>query len=172
MKEEKDQILSGFEYSIIKPGSPQWVKENVMRSHSHLVDIKIDFRNGRFSLQGDWEYLLEKNECSDEKFIDRYTNRININMRLHPKGTINLENFENDGNILFLSGTLKDMHQSNHCTGMLIFCRNLSRSAHSPCHWHMVIYVYECNNAFVEFKFTLPVYLNTLKLRSNLFFPC
>jgi len=172
MKEEKEQILSGFEYSIIKPGSTICEKENSVRNHSHQMQIKIDFRNGKFSLHGYSQYLMERNECRDEKFVDCYTNRININMSLYPKGTINLEDFATDGNVLFLSGTLKDEYQSNHCTGMLIFSRNHSRSADSPCNWLMIVYVYECNNAFVEFKFTLPVYLNTLKLPSNLFFPC
>ena len=172
MEDHRQQILSGFEYSIIQPGSTQCGKENSVRERSHRMQIKIDFRSGKFSLHGNSQYLMERNECRDEMFVDCYTNQINVNMSLHPKGTINLEDFATDGNVLFLSGTLKDEYQSNHCTGMLIFCRNLSRSADSPCHWFMIVYVYECNNAFVEFKFTLPVYLNTLKVPSNLFFPC
>ena len=172
MKEEKEQTLSAFEYSIVKPGNIQIEKNRFPQAQSHMMQIKIDFKSGRFSLYGTCEYLMEKNECGNEQYIDSYKNRINIHMRMYPKGTVNLEDFENDGSVLFLSGTLKDEYQSNRCTGMLIFCRNLSPATHSPCRWYMIIYIYECTNAFVEFKFTLPIYLNTLKLPSNLLFPC
>ena len=169
-KMTNEQYLRGFEYSIVDP--KRSFNKDSQKENAHqktLLEIKIDFHKGRFYLQGDWKFLMETNESKEDTYLDLHESDVNINMRVYPEGAIHLEDFENDGGILFLQGKVKNEYHSNSCTGMLIISRNTS--SRSNVDWFIIIYLYEYNNAFAEFKYTFPLYLNTLKLSSNFMFP-
>jgi hypothetical protein len=55
------------------------------------------------------------------KLAELHSKRVEINMNMFPRGTINIEDSTNDGVILFLEGKVADDQQSNTCTGMLVF---------------------------------------------------
>ncbi len=168
MKMKNEQLLRSFEYSTV--GLKRSSRGVVV--HGRLVEAKIDFQMGKLYLQGNRQYLLNSNIDQEDPCLGYYQKPIKVNLRIYPRGTINLEDFENDGNVLFLQGSMKDECQSTHCTGMLILTRNVLRVNNSSCHWFLIVYLYTYNNAFIELKFTFPLYMDKLVRPLNFISPC
>ena len=157
-----EQLLKGFEYSVIaqpKKSSKGYSPDAEVQPP--LLHVRIDFGKGRFCLKADWQYIIDANEIVEKTWNGLHSDRIEINLTVYPGGIINLANFENDGGILFLEGKLNDEWQSNSCTGMLIFSRNILPRNNFETQWYIIFYLYEYQNAFVEYKFKFPIYLDS-----------
>ena len=166
MKDE--QLLRAFEYSIV---GPQRSKSGDV-VQGRLVEAKVDFQTGKLCLQGNREFFLNTNAETEKVYLGYHQKRMKVNLRMYPRGIINLEDFGNDGNVLFLQGRMNDECQSTLCTGMLILTRNLIRANNSSCHWFLIVYLYAYNNTLIELKFTFPLYLDMLVRPLNFISPC
>ena len=159
-------LLSRFTYSI-----PAKTLASTGRhpdsNHSPFMIVNIDFKEGKFILYGDWQFMMRSNTQSEENWFTEHRDRVNIELDIYPYCGIDLSNRINDGLILFMEGTLTDGTQIIPYTGMLAFNIRSKHAQINNKYWELSFYLYSINKDGSKIKFKLPVYLNIAPSWSN-----
>jgi hypothetical protein len=121
------------------------------------MEIKIHFEAGRFSLLADWQFILQHNNHTEQRYAGAYNRQVQIQMDIFPNEIIDLGNNWNKELMLPLDGTIKDESVLNACSGMLVL-KNARNNKNSNL-WRVVIYIYDHSDDAGEIKIDLPLYL-------------
>ncbi|MCW3120256.1 MAG: hypothetical protein JWM28_4338, partial [Chitinophagaceae bacterium] len=79
---EKQIPLKYFAYAITPSAVAMAAVHNTdghqFATHLPLVDIKFDFENGNFTLEGDWHFLMASNRHVEQSWYSCHRERVKI----------------------------------------------------------------------------------------------
>lgn len=127
-------------------------------THLPLAEIKFDFENGIFILEGDWHFMMAANRHAEQSWFACHRERVKIETSIFPSEVIDLADARNDGLAFALEGTLKDGTYLSNCTGLLILENTKRRNEFAGLEWNLIFYLYDAMNNECEIRMKLPVY--------------
>ena len=158
---QTENTLANFEYSVV----PSKKMVSFAKTSGYLVAaglplllVKINFKNGKLSLEGDWRFLLASGRNADLYYVTFHSRRIGIEADIYPAGAIDLNDNSNDGLVFPVDGIIKDESSLNSCSGLIVLNKIRTASGISTHKWDISFYLYDYQVDNCEIKFKLPVY--------------
>jgi hypothetical protein len=155
---KKQILLKQFEYSI--PPSVNaltGIKRKVAGEHLSLMEIAIDFENGRLNLEGDWQFMMASNKQHEASWFSYHRERVKIETTIYPASAINLNDPCTDGLMFPLEGNIKDGMYLSACSGVLIVDNVRGNDDPISNQWNISCYIYDNQIDDCEINFNLPV---------------
>jgi hypothetical protein len=162
-------ILSQYEYSI--PASPLVLtglkKSNSFSEQKSLIKIRIDFVEGKFRLDGDWQFMMTSNKNNESIWLSCHRERVTIATDIYPTLAINLEEPDIDGVLFSLQGSIADDNSISFCSGLLAIDNVHNGNDFVKDQWNISFYLYDSRFEDCEISFKLPVYVDKNKSYKN-----
>lgn len=157
-------LLHVFEYAVIPSVSLVSLAKTAkhpVAEHLPLMQVRIDFEDGKLILKGDWHFLMASNRQADPSWFSFHSGRVTIEADIYPTGVIDLDDHNNDGSVFPVQGIVKDGNNFNSCSGLLL----LDKIENHEWSISFFLYDYEVDNC--EIKFKLSVYTTSRNANSN-----
>jgi len=155
-------FLKQYAFSVPMPlaAQPASIKKHnkVSSRHLFLLKVVIDFENGSFRLEGDWQFIVAANRDRETAWLNFHSKRIFIDAAIYPARSVDLEDNENDSLILLLEGRIEESKEPGSCSGLLIV--DCNGHGNGP-KWTISFYPYDLQRGHCEIKFRLPVYITS-----------
>lgn len=153
-------LLQQFDYSIPASSLALAVINNnhAVAEHLPLMKVTIDFENGLFKLEGDWQFMIKSNRQNEASWIRYHGERVSIKMDICSEAKIDLANPYCDGYIAALEGTIKDGNNLSSSSGLLVIDNVRNVKGLISNHWTISFYLYDLQLDDCEIKFKLPLY--------------
>src|ERR1051325_6283570 len=100
----------------------------IFNKHLPLLNVVIDFENGNFRLEGDWQFIVAANRDSETAWLTFHSERIFIDAAIYPAHSIDLQDDKNDSVILPIAGRIEEGKELGSCSGLLIVDGHLYNS--------------------------------------------
>jgi hypothetical protein len=157
---KQSNLLANFEYKSydLAGGTNSQHFKLQAKNPLPLLEVKIDFGAGKLALQADWQFMLQHNHHTTQRYLLAYKKRVQIQMDIFSRSVIDLDNSSTNGLMLFLEGNIRDESMRNACTGMLVLKNEWCNKEESDL-WRLVLYIYDHLTDYCEIKFDLPLYL-------------
>lgn len=137
-------------------------------NHRSPLTAGIDFECGRFSIEGDWHYMMTCNRHAEQASFDFHKQRVSIEGSIYPGFTIDLSDDNNDGAVFILEGNIKDINnQSSACSGLMVLDKIIENNTLAVDTWNISIYLYDNSNEDCEIALKIPVFVSHTIALSN-----
>jgi len=167
---QTQNTLSNFEYVVIPSVSMvSFVKtaRHPVAGHLPLMMVKINFKDGKLILEGDWHFLVASNRQANPYWFSLHSGRVGIEADIYPAGVVDLDDHNNDGLVFPVEGIIKDGSSSNSCSGLIMLDRIKTMTEVSTHEWNISFYLYDYEVDNCEIKFKLPVYTTSDNWNNN-----
>ena len=148
--------------SVLAMAGANRIQGHRFATHLPLVDIKLDFENGNFFLEGDWHFMMAANRHVERSWFACHSERVKIETSIFPSTVINLSDRSNDGSGFSLEGTLKDGNSMSKCFGLLVLEFTEPVNGLPGNEWNLTFYLYDAMNSECEIRMKLPIYADTV----------
>jgi hypothetical protein len=128
-----------------------------------LADVKLDFEEGVFLMEGDWQFIIASNNHSEQSWFACHKERIKVEASICPSHIINLADESNDGFVFALDGTITDGGNMSFCSGLLVLDNVKKRNGTMTSEWSFTFYIYDSMNDDCEIRLKLPLHIMTTK---------
>lgn len=154
-------LFKTFDYSIATSAITTTMKmmENYQPDKQMpLVNIKINFEEGIFKLEGDWHFMMASNKHAEQGWLACHKQRVSIDAVVFPNCAIDLSDGNNDGLVFAIDGCIHDGDNRGTCSGLLILDKLNGNSKTGGSNWNISFYLYDNANDDCEITFKIPVY--------------
>ncbi|HMH33075.1 MAG TPA: hypothetical protein VK543_08585 [Puia sp.] len=159
---KKNNLLQRFEYAIVPAASTiSRIETSTYHAAGHLplMQVSIDFENSKFSLEGDWQFLVVSNRHASPSSFSFRDGRVKIEADIYPGGSIDLDDRQSDGLVVpLMGGIINERSQQNSCSGFIVVDKKKPHAAISEDEWEISFYLYDSHADDCEIKYNLPVY--------------
>jgi hypothetical protein len=133
-------------------------ENHIAAEHLPLMKVNIDFENGVFRLEGDWQFMMASNKYNEASSFSYHRERVKIETAVYPAFAINLNDPYCDGLVLPLEGSIKDGNYLGSCSGLLVIDNVRRSNGLISNQWNISFYLYDLQFEYCEIKFIIPVY--------------
>jgi hypothetical protein len=164
---QTNKLLTSFEYAVMPSVTAVSIAPWVLlpiAGRTPLLQVKINFKNGEFSLKGNWHFIMASNSQAELDWYSYHTGIVEINANTYAEA-IDLEDNDSDGLVFPVEGLVKDGSSMSFCTGLIQFDKiNMGKGRHE---WEISISLcdYQVDNC--EIKFKLPLHLTSSNENNN-----
>ncbi|HMF72070.1 MAG TPA: hypothetical protein VK616_11370 [Flavitalea sp.] len=167
---QTQNIISSFEYTAVPSVTMASFVKTARRpvaGHLPLMLVKINFKDGKLILEGDWHFLVASNKHTNPYWFSLHSGRVGVVADIYPAGVIDLDDYNNDGLVFQMEGIIKDGSSLNSCSGLIVLDKIRTSTGISTHKWDISFYLYDYEVNNCEIKLKLPVYTTNDNRNNN-----
>lgn len=146
-----------IEYNVPSTAEPGTAGPMQYKYPAHLLNVQIDFQNGRLLMDGNWKFIMGSNNQAETHWFDAHRETVRLSATLFPGKAIDLAD-ATTGVAFTVEGMLADGESEIEYEGLLLMDpAKENKTPETKC-WNISLYLYNNELDGCEIKLKWPVY--------------